>query len=194
MLSLIEGIALVSALLLATYGIIFNRKSSLRLPPGPPGVPLLGNLLQLSPKRPHPQLLKWARTYGEIFHLRLGPQHMIVLNTVEAADELLVKRSRNYSDRTSPYVAHEILGDGQRVVLMPYNKEAKICRKTMQNAVGAGPSKRLRVYQDLESTVTLKDLLDHGNQSFGVPAPRSRNGDLHVPQDHWFSIMRRYVG
>ena len=51
---------------------------------------------------------------------------MIVLNTAEAADELLVKRGRNYSSRASPYVAHAILGDGQRVVLMPYNKEAKV--------------------------------------------------------------------
>lgn len=59
--------------------------------------------------------------------------------------------------------------------------------------MGAGPSKRLHVYQDLESRVTLKDLLDHGDQSFGSYIPGSSSGDLHVPQDHWFCLIRRYA-
>ena len=71
-------------------------------------------------------MLEWAREYGEIFHIKLGPMHMVVLNTAKAADELFVNRSRKYSSRASPYVAHELLSDGQRVVLMPYSKEFKV--------------------------------------------------------------------
>ena len=51
---------------------------------------------------------------------------MIVLNTAGAADEILTRRSKKYSSRASPYVAHEIVSDGQRVVLMPYSKEFKV--------------------------------------------------------------------
>ena len=57
---------------------------------------------------------------------------MIVLNTGEAADELLTKRSKNYASREPPYVAHEILSDSQRILLMPYSKEFKVSNLSHQ--------------------------------------------------------------
>ncbi len=51
---------------------------------------------------------------------------MIVLNTAEAADELFMNRSKNYSGRSAPHVGHDILSDGQRIVFLPYGKEWKV--------------------------------------------------------------------
>lgn len=64
--------------------------------------------------------------YGPIYRLKLGPQEFIVLNTAEAADELFVNRSKIYSNRSPPHVAHDIMSAGQRQVFLPYDKEWKV--------------------------------------------------------------------
>ena len=58
---------------------------------------------------------------------------MIVLNSAKAADELLVHRSRIYSSRAAPYVAHYILSDGHRLVTMPYTRECKVRSTILPN-------------------------------------------------------------
>ena len=39
--------------------------------PGPPGVPLLGNALQVKPEQFHQQLEAWAAQYGPRFRFRI---------------------------------------------------------------------------------------------------------------------------
>lgn len=52
---------------------------------------------------------------------------MVVLNTAEAANELLARRSHNYSSRTSGHVAHDILHDGMGLALLTYDAPWKVC-------------------------------------------------------------------
>lgn len=135
-------VAAVATALTLVLIVILYQKPARHLPPGPPKVPFFGNLFQVTSLRPHPQVciscsnllsktdfiqfLVWARKYGPIFHLRLGPQNMIVLNSAEAADELFVSRGNIYSTRVSPHVAHDIVSAGQRMVFLPYGKEFKV--------------------------------------------------------------------
>ncbi|RDB14793.1 hypothetical protein Hypma_016543 [Hypsizygus marmoreus] len=187
------AIIFVFALVLAFYHHHLDSAgvaSGCELPPGPSGIPFFGNLFQVPVLRPYPKFRDWAKQYGSIYHLRLGPQDMIVLNTAEAADELFVNRSKNYSSRSPPHVAHDIMSAGQRQVFLPYDKEWKATRRSLQAAIGPGPSKRLRPLQELESRVLLHDLLMHGDKGLRDLA-EGPNGE--VPEDHWFSLIRRYT-
>lgn len=47
--------------------------------PGPSGLPLLGNLLQLDPPRLHLTLERWVAEYGPLYRLRLGGQQVVVV-------------------------------------------------------------------------------------------------------------------
>jgi cytochrome P450 len=47
--------------------------------PGPRGVPVFGNLLQLQSSRLHLQLEQWCRDYGPAFRLRIGPRRVLVI-------------------------------------------------------------------------------------------------------------------
>ncbi|KAI0753237.1 hypothetical protein C8Q80DRAFT_1335218, partial [Daedaleopsis nitida] len=79
------------------------RRSSyntLPLPPGPRPLPIIGNLLDV----PSGDALEEAyydlsAAYGEIVYLDAFGQPMVVLGTLQAAIDLLEKRSANYSDR-----------------------------------------------------------------------------------------------
>lgn len=134
---------------------------------------------------------EWALQYGPIFHLRIGPQDVIVVNTAEAADELFITRSSQYSGRVSPHVAHDIMSDGQRLGFLPYGKDWKTARRELQGVIGPTPSKTLKPIQDLESRVLMYDLLC--SNSWGdasVPVETSRGG-FH--ERHWSSLVRRFT-
>ncbi|KZT09665.1 cytochrome P450 [Laetiporus sulphureus 93-53] len=186
---------------LTTVTVYYFNRSIVKLPPGPRGISFFGNLFQVHALRPHPQashtildclsFLEWAQQYGEIFHLKMGFGHMIVLNTAEAADELLANRSKIYSSRATPHVAQDIVSDGQRMVFMSYTREWKVLRRTLQSILGPGPSKRLRKMQELESRVVIYDLLSHADQSVREIHLQGPNGE--VPERHWFALVRRYT-
>uniref|UniRef100_A0ACD6ANM8 Uncharacterized protein n=1 Tax=Avena sativa TaxID=4498 RepID=A0ACD6ANM8_AVESA len=74
---------LISLVLLAKSG-----RKGLKLPPGPAGLPVLGNLHQLGPL-PHRNLRDLARRSGPVMMLRLGATRMLVVSSSSAAREVL---------------------------------------------------------------------------------------------------------
>lgn len=86
-------------------------------PPGPPTLPLIGNLHLMPKGNPHLQFQKWAKEYGPVYSLVLGMKIMIVLNTDQAVKDLLDKRSSIYSSRPDIYLAG-IASGGFRFSLM----------------------------------------------------------------------------
>lgn len=87
-------------------------------PPGPPTLPLIGNLHLMPKEKGHLQFQKWANEYGPIYSLVLGTQIMIVLSSDVAVKDLLDKRSGIYSSRPDMYLGSDIVSGGFRMVLM----------------------------------------------------------------------------
>lgn len=59
-----------------------------KIPPGPPRLPLLGNILQMGEK-PHRSLTDLSRIYGSVMSLKLGCLTTVVISSPEAAKEVL---------------------------------------------------------------------------------------------------------
>ena len=68
--------------------------------PGPRGLPLLGNALQVDMPRFHQQLEQWAREFGPYYRLRLGPRLLLVVADHEAIATMLRDRPDGFR-RTS---------------------------------------------------------------------------------------------
>ncbi|KAK7041609.1 hypothetical protein VNI00_009199 [Paramarasmius palmivorus] len=102
----------VLVLLLAVLSVLLYRQArpKKKLPPGPKGYPLVGNLLQLDADRPWHTLVKWKKEYGDIMYLRLANQDVIVLNTAKAAGDLLDRRAANYSQRPRVVILEYLTG------------------------------------------------------------------------------------
>jgi cytochrome P450 len=60
--------------------------------PGPRGLPLLGNALQIEPSQMHITAEKWSREYGERFRFRIGPREIVVLSNPETIAAALRER------------------------------------------------------------------------------------------------------
>lgn len=86
-------------------------------PPGPPTLPLIGNLHLVPKEKAHLQFQKWANEYGPVYSLILGTKVMIVLSSDQAIKDLLDKRSGIYSSRPDMYLG-KIVSGGLRMLLM----------------------------------------------------------------------------
>lgn len=55
----------------------------------PGGLPLLGNLLQLTEKKPHRTFTTWAHEHGPIYTIQVGQVFQVVINNSDIAKEVL---------------------------------------------------------------------------------------------------------
>ncbi|KDQ34012.1 hypothetical protein PLEOSDRAFT_1099953 [Pleurotus ostreatus PC15] len=81
------------------------------LPPGPSADPLIGHLRIMSSDQEELVFHEWAKPYGGVMYFRVLGWDIIVLDSVQAATELLEKRSALYSDRPhfTVYTLYDLL-------------------------------------------------------------------------------------
>ncbi|TBU30035.1 hypothetical protein BD311DRAFT_805834 [Dichomitus squalens] len=102
-LSLSASLGLVS---LAVLLVVLWRSTPRQgpLPPGPPRLPLVGNLLDIPKISPWVAYRDLSRKYGKILSLAAFGQTLIIVDDTDIAVELLEKRSLNYSSRPESHM------------------------------------------------------------------------------------------
>lgn len=90
-----------------------GKQTSGRLPPGPPPVPLLGNLLQLDLKAPYKYYLEMSKQYGSVFTVWLGPTPVVVVSGFQALMDAFVSQGEEFGGRaTYPMIMASTKGFG----------------------------------------------------------------------------------
>ncbi|KAJ5662652.1 uncharacterized protein N7477_010268 [Penicillium maclennaniae] len=157
-------LAAVSLLAVLLYNAVAVRKHQ-KLPPGckpipgPPGLPLLGNLHQIPNDYPWRKFKEWSDIHGPIMEVKLGKGSLIVLSNNDTAKELLERRGQNYSSRPQTYMACEVLSGNLRPLLMPYGDRWRRVRKFIHQMTMPAKALSYQPRQDRESRKLLYDLL-----------------------------------
>ncbi|KZT03202.1 cytochrome P450 [Laetiporus sulphureus 93-53] len=138
-----------------------KRKRSLRMPPGPARLPLLGNAHRVPSQYQYYTFTTWARKYGEIVYARFFHQNVVILNTLRVAQELMEKRGTIYSDRPRFVILAELVRIFHpNYSLMPYGDEWRRQRKWAQTTVQARSTlESYRPLQQREVRSMLSDLI-----------------------------------
>uniref|UniRef100_A0A0D9WQG1 Cytochrome P450 n=1 Tax=Leersia perrieri TaxID=77586 RepID=A0A0D9WQG1_9ORYZ len=81
-----------------TYTSRLRRRTSSHFPPGPPGLPFIGNLLSVH-QFTHRGLAELAKIHGGFFYLRIGLSNVFVVSSPETAREIVHDNDSVFSHR-----------------------------------------------------------------------------------------------
>ncbi|KAJ7187835.1 cytochrome P450 [Mycena filopes] len=97
------------------------------LPPGPPPLPILGNLLDWPFHSGWLKFAEWTKKYGDLVHIQIFGVHIIIIGRLEIAQRLL--NQGIYSDRPRLPMVGELMGFAPSMVLAPYGEHWRAMRK-----------------------------------------------------------------
>lgn len=177
------------------------------LPPGPPTVPLLGNLNIFPKEEAHLKLTEWARVYGGIYSLKMGPGTAVVITDPTIVRDIMDKRSQSTVDRPSIHIADRVTG-GMQFGLVRYSDNWRKFRRASQDLLSVNACLRHLSIQRAEASQLLHDCLVDPEQFFihlkraplsvmlsalfGKRAPRFETkdvSDFFEVQHMWESIL-----
>lgn len=110
--------------------------------PGPRGIPIVGNMLQLTLDRVHLDVEQWARRYGSMFQFRMRKRHVLVVADHELLLQVLKDRPESFR-RT-----HRTRDVGTEMGLKPgvFNAEGQAWRDQRRMVMASLSPAHVRAY------------------------------------------------
>ncbi|KAN0084502.1 Cytochrome P450 [Tylopilus felleus] len=134
-----------------------NTRSTGPLPPGPPGLPWVGNVIGIDTNAPWLTYRDWAKAYGDLVHSRLLGKDIIIINSEKIAKDLLDNHSSNNSDR--PYlITNDLCGLGFNSALLPYGDRWRLHRRFFHQTFRADAAQRFLPFQHRKACQFLRQL------------------------------------
>ncbi|KAM4061186.1 cytochrome p450 [Hirsutella rhossiliensis] len=125
-----------------------------------PGIPIFGNLVQLGTD--HARVAqKWARKYGPVFQTRLGNKRVIFVNSYDAVKYFWITHQSALISRPTFHTFHSVVSTSQGFTIgtSPWDESCKRRRKAAATALNRPSTESYMPILDLESTVSIKELL-----------------------------------
>ena len=107
----------------------WKKSGEMLHPPGPPGLPFLGNLHQIDNSAPHKYLWRLSKKYGPLMSLRLGFVPTIVVSSARMAKEVMKTHDLAFSGRPSLVGQQKLSYNGLDLAFAPYDDSWREMRK-----------------------------------------------------------------
>lgn len=146
-----------------------NGEPLLPLPPGPKGLPLLGNVQDL-PKPGETEWHHWLKhkdLYGPVSSITVLGQTFVIINDAKIALELLRDRPSAHADRPYMVFSSDMIGWKNTLAFSGYTDTFKLHRKNIAKVAGSNTC--LKVFdrvQEEESVHFLQNLLSSPQDLF----------------------------
>lgn len=115
---------------------VFKRPQPQAYPPGPPRDPLIGTLRSFPKDRFVERFSEWAVTYGDIVYAPMPGMEIVILNSYDAAQELLAKRPSTTGGRRLGYLIFKLMGWQWVLTFLPLGVNHSNQRKMLRRALG----------------------------------------------------------
>ncbi|XP_078690956.1 cytochrome P450 2U1-like [Branchiostoma floridae x Branchiostoma belcheri] len=148
----LQTVLVLVLLFLAGVLLVYRRGRRLNLPPGPRGLPVVGNLPSLRPSKLLSNMAAWRQQYGDVYCVRFMNRVIVVLCGHKAIHDALVKQPEIFSDRPNARLLRRDPG----LVMAPYGEHWAERRRFALSALRQfGMGRRSAEGRILEETVVL---------------------------------------
>lgn len=162
MLDIILVDLLVVALAFLVFSTLYSRgkQKKLPFPPGPTRLPVIGNLLDMPSGAEWITYKQWGKLYGsDVLHVDVLGTHIVMINSVKAANELLEKRSSVYSDRPIMKAFTSLISIDWSIALEPYGTRWRAWRKSFHENLHPAAANEYRPLELKAARLLLRNLL-----------------------------------
>ncbi|KAF9645975.1 cytochrome P450 [Thelephora ganbajun] len=159
---LLDSTTVGVSFVIAVTGLVAISKwkgsQSLPYPPGPPPDPIIGNARAMGSDELERVFAAWGKKYGDVNYVTVVGQPIIVLNSYQAARDLLEKRSGIYSSRPRMVMLSELMGWGDVLSHQRVGPRFRKHRGIIQEQFSAKQISQYMHIQRKEAYATLADL------------------------------------
>ncbi|XP_023265870.1 cytochrome P450 2K1-like [Seriola lalandi dorsalis] len=167
--TLLGAVAVLLVLYLVSCS--FTAEKMGKEPPGPPPLPLLGNLLQLDLKRPYKTLCELSKKYGSVFTVYFGTNKVVVLAGYKAVKEALVSYAEEFGDRNISPIFYET-NQGHGILFANGESWKELRRFALTTLRDFGMGKRVAEEKILEECRYLIQMFEeHKGKPFDTTCP-----------------------
>ncbi|KAI1908623.1 hypothetical protein LOZ53_005920 [Ophidiomyces ophidiicola] len=141
-----------------------------------PGIPMFGNLVQLGDNHAK-RAQEWVQKYGAVFQVRLGNRRIIFANTFDSVKHFWITHQSSLISRPTLHTFHTVVSSSQGFTIgtSPWDESCKRRRKAAATALNRPAVQSYMPIIDLESTVSIKELLSD-----------SRGGTVDIDPNPYF--------
>ncbi|KAG6906805.1 hypothetical protein DXG01_012033 [Tephrocybe rancida] len=154
-------LGLVTLAACAAAIIIFKvvvSKKRVPLPPGPPALPLIGHAHLIPSEGQDVFFYELGKKYGDVIYLKALNRSFVVLNSTQAAVDLMDRRSGNYRNRPR-LPLYEMLGFGGTMAFLDDGEDYRSQKRMFQQYFGKEQVRGYRSIQVREARLLAQNLL-----------------------------------
>ncbi|RDI85570.1 hypothetical protein Vi05172_g4486 [Venturia inaequalis] len=160
----VVGLAILSVLY-AVYKYVYKTDTpKIKGLPEIPGWPLFGSLFELGEY--HAKVAqKWAENYGPVFQVRLGNRRIVFANSFQSVRHFWITHQSALISRPTLHTFHTLVSDSANFTIgtSPWDDSCKRRRKAAATALNVPAVKSYMPIIDLESNVSIKEMLLDSN-------------------------------